>query len=187
MHKPASIFWKIVPGHTISGATPTTVTVNEHWAVFPDVSVVSYVTIVSPIGNVSPLPKLVIRFVEATPQLSEPTGAVNETIAPAALVATALILFGQEIVGFSNSVAGLANEIELKLQVVTIISASQALFKLGTITSIWLNDSKLIVASIPLIVTWFWPGLKFAPSIINVLPGTTGLWLIAVIKGALTL
>ena len=75
-HWPVVLFTVILPGQTITGATPTTVTVNEHCAVLLDASTTKCVTVVVPIGKVEPLARPAILIVNAPGQLSIPTGVV---------------------------------------------------------------------------------------------------------------
>ena len=64
----------ISAGQTITGAMPTTVTLNEQLAVLPEASVTVWVTTVVPIGKTEPLAKPAVKAVLAE-QLSVPTGA----------------------------------------------------------------------------------------------------------------
>ena len=57
---------------------PETITVNEHRALFPEVSVKVYTTLVDPKGNVSPGKALWVVVTE--PELSMASGSVQVTV-----------------------------------------------------------------------------------------------------------
>ncbi len=84
------------------GSTPLTITSKEQSAVLPDSSLTSKVLVVVPIGNVEPFGRPAICAVVGV-QLSEPTGSVNVTTAPAALVAYTSIFNGQVMIGSISS------------------------------------------------------------------------------------
>ena len=63
-------------GQTITGATPLTVTVNEHPAVWPFAAVTTYVMLLVPIAKSEPLASPAVLAVVAPGQLSAPVGAV---------------------------------------------------------------------------------------------------------------
>ena len=86
-HCPVVLFTTIFIGQTITGGTPTTVTVNEQVAVLPEASVAVYVTVLTPIGKVDPLIKPSVWLVVTPEQLSVATAFANVVTAPAALVA----------------------------------------------------------------------------------------------------
>src|SRR5437660_749248 len=68
------------PGQVICGAVvSTTVTLNEHWAWFPEVSVAVQVTVVTPRRKVEPL--LGTQLTGGVPQLSVADGTAKETAA----------------------------------------------------------------------------------------------------------
>ena len=67
---------RIVAGTTITGGTPTTVTVKLDVAVLPAASVTTNVFVVVPNGNVEPLGKPAVCSVVTPPTLSVPIGAV---------------------------------------------------------------------------------------------------------------
>jgi hypothetical protein len=95
----------------ITGASAsTTVTVNEHVAVFPDVSVAMQVTVVVPLAKTEP--GAGVQTTDASAQLSLPVGIVHVTTAlhrPGSVFCT--MLLGQpEIVGGTVSVTVTLNE-----------------------------------------------------------------------------
>jgi hypothetical protein len=95
----------------ITGASAsTTVTVNEHVAVFPDVSVAVQLTVVVPFEKIEP--DAGVQTTDASAQLSLPVGIVHATTAlhrPGSVFTT--MLLGQpEIVGGTASVTVTLNE-----------------------------------------------------------------------------
>jgi hypothetical protein len=106
------VFTTIALGQpAMAGASAsTTVTVNEHVAVFPEVSVAVQVTVVVPFGNADP--DAGEQTTEARPQLSLPVGMVHVTTAlqsPGSVFAT--MFAGQpERVGGIASVTVTLNE-----------------------------------------------------------------------------
>ena len=81
--------------------TPATVTENVQEAVLPAASRVSHSTWVKPTANWLPDPGL--QVTEVTPTLSVTLGDAHKTTAPVPLVAAALTLAGQLIVGAVSS------------------------------------------------------------------------------------